>query len=121
MMTTTTKTVAIYARVRTKDQDCGMQLSDLERMAEARGFHVVARYVDQAVSSAKDIRPELDQLMTAARRGEFQAVLVWKFDRFARSLKELVNDALELFQWYSGMVTLDISQVEVETWVHVCM
>ena len=36
-------------------------------------------------------------------------------------LKEFVNDALELFQWYSGMITLDISQVEVETWVQVCM
>ena len=93
---TTTKRVAIYARVSTKDQDCGMQLADLERMAEARGFEIVARYVDQAVSSVKDRRPELDELMTDARRGEFQAVLVWKFDRFARSLKELVN-ALEEF------------------------
>ena len=90
------KKVAIYARVSTKDQSCAMQLSDLERMAEARDFHVVARYVDQAVSSAKDIRPELARLMTGARRGEFHAVLVWKFDRFARSLKELVN-ALEEF------------------------
>ena len=91
------KKVAIYARVSTKDQDCGMQLADLERMAEARGFEIVARYVDQAVSSVKDHRPELDQLMDDAHRGRFEAVLVWKFDRFARSLKHLVT-ALEEFR-----------------------
>ncbi len=92
-----TKRVAIYARVSTKDQDCELQLVDLERMAQARSFEIVGRYVDQGVSGAKDRRPELDRLMRDARRGQFQAVLVWKFDRFARSLKHLVT-ALEEFQ-----------------------
>ena len=89
--------VAIYARVSTTDQNCEMQLSDLRKMAESRGFELVDEYVDQGVSGTKDSRPELNRLMKDARRGKFKAVLVWRFDRFARSLKHLVT-ALEEFR-----------------------
>ena len=89
--------VALYARVSTTDQDCEMQLSDLRKMAESRGLKIVGEYVDRGVSGAKDNRPELNRLMTNARRGKFKAVLVWRFDRFARSLKHLIL-ALEEFQ-----------------------
>jgi DNA invertase Pin-like site-specific DNA recombinase len=59
---------AIYARVSTSDQDREMQLGDLRRMAEARGFEVVEEYVDRAISGANDRRPALDRLMADARR-----------------------------------------------------
>lgn len=94
----TTK-AAIYCRVSTDEQNPDLQLSELERMAEARGFEIVERYIDRGISGAKGRRPELDRLMTDARRGKFRAVLVWKLDRFARSLRHLVN-ALEELEGY---------------------
>jgi DNA invertase Pin-like site-specific DNA recombinase len=89
--------VALYARVSTSDQNCELQLSDLRRMSESREFEIVGEYVDNGISGAKDNRPELNRLMKDARRGQFKAVLVWRFDRFARSLKHLVM-ALEEFR-----------------------
>lgn len=82
--------VAIYARVSTKDQDCEMQLADLRGMAEARGVQVVGEFVDRGVSGTRDSRPQLDRLMRDARRRRFDAVWVWRFDRFARSLRHLM-------------------------------
>lgn len=89
--------VALYARVSTRDQDCEMQLADLRRMAEARGVEIVAEYVDRGISGSRDSRPELDKLMGDARRGRFDAVWVWRFDRFARSVRHLVA-ALDEFK-----------------------
>jgi len=89
--------VALYARVSTKDQDCEMQLEDLRKMAEAREVKLVGEYVDRGISGSKDRRPELDRLMTDARRRKFDAVWCWKFDRFARSLRHLVT-ALDEFR-----------------------
>ena len=89
------KTVALYARVGTMDQSCDMQLEDLRRYASrfARSFE----YVEVGVSGAQRRRPQLDQLMKDARKRHFDVVLVWKFDRFARSVKHLV-DSLEDFR-----------------------
>ena len=89
--------VALYARVSTRDQDCEMQLCDLRGMAQARGVRVVGEYVDKGVSGAKDRRPALDRLLKDARRRRFDAVWVWRFDRFARSLRHLVT-ALDEFR-----------------------
>ena len=88
--------VALYARVSTKDQDCGLQLDELRRMAERRQVRVVNEYVDRGVSGTKDRRPALNDLMKHARRRKFDAVWVWRFDRFARSLRHLVT-ALDEF------------------------
>jgi DNA invertase Pin-like site-specific DNA recombinase len=66
-------------------------------MAESRGFEIVSEHVDRGISGAKDNRPELNRVMNEARRGKFKGVLVWRFDRFARSLKHLVT-ALEEFR-----------------------
>jgi DNA invertase Pin-like site-specific DNA recombinase len=91
--------VAIYARVSTsgKGQDTGLQLRDLRTFAHARGYAIFREYVDDGVSGRKDRRPELDQLMNDARKRRFDVVLVWRFDRFARSTKHLVT-ALEEFR-----------------------
>jgi DNA invertase Pin-like site-specific DNA recombinase len=90
--------VALYARVSTKNngQDPETQLIALREFAGARGFHIAGEYVDVGISGAKDRRPELDRLMADARCRKIDAVLVARFDRFARSTKHLVL-ALEEF------------------------
>ena len=87
----------IYVRVSTADQDVGLQLDELRRVAGQRAWVTVDEYVDEGVSGAAAERPGLDRLMADARRGRLDTILVWKFDRFARSTKHLL-DALEQFR-----------------------
>ena len=93
------KKVAIYARVSTTDkgQDVDLQLRDLRSYVEARGWTTFKEYVDNGISGSKDKRPFLDTMMNDARKKRFDVVLVWRFDRFARSTKHLVT-ALEEFK-----------------------
>ena len=93
-----TQRVALYARVSTKNngQNPETQLIALREYAGHRGMTVTDEYVDVGISGAKDRRPELDRMMTDARRRRFDVVLVARFDRFARSTKHLVL-ALEEF------------------------
>jgi DNA invertase Pin-like site-specific DNA recombinase len=92
------KRVGLYARVSTKNngQDPETQLIALREYAGHRGMTITDEYVDVGISGAKDRRPELDRMMTDARRRKFDVVLVARFDRFARSTKHLVF-ALEEF------------------------
>jgi DNA invertase Pin-like site-specific DNA recombinase len=91
--------VAIYARVSTigNGQDPRMQTRELREYAERRGWTVAGEYVDIGISGTKEKRPELDRLMADAHRRRFDAVVVWKFDRFARSVSHLLR-ALETFK-----------------------
>ena len=89
------KTAALYARVSTADQSCDVQLTDLRRYAKQR-FGTICEYIDRGIIGAHRHRPSLDALMADARKKRFDVVLVWKFDRFARSLKHLI-DSLEDF------------------------
>jgi DNA invertase Pin-like site-specific DNA recombinase len=89
--------VALYARVSTLNgQDPEMQLSELREYASRRGWSITREYVDEGVSGSRESRPELNQLMADAHRRNFDAVLVWKIDRFGRSLKHLVNALADL-------------------------
>src|ERR1700752_2375679 len=89
--------IAIYARVSTKDQSCALQLRDLKAYCTARTLTIFREYVDSGKSGAKDSRPKLNDLMADARKRKFDAILVWRFDRFARSTKHLLL-ALEEFR-----------------------
>ncbi len=89
--------VALYARVSTDGQDPELQLSALRAHAANRGWVITGEFIDQGYSGAKEKRPALAQLMKAAWSGGLQAVLVWRFDRFARSVKHLTK-ALEEFR-----------------------
>jgi DNA invertase Pin-like site-specific DNA recombinase len=89
--------VALYARVSTDSQAPEAQLSALRAHAAQRGWHIVEEFVDRGFSGAKERRPALDRLMRAAWDGRFGAVLVCRFDRFARSVKHLVA-GLETFR-----------------------
>jgi len=89
--------IGIYARVSTKDQSCEMQLRDLRAYCTVRSVDPVAEYVDVGQSGAKISRPELNRLMDDTRKRKLDAILVWRFDRFARSTKHLLT-ALEEFR-----------------------
>jgi len=88
----------IYARVSTSNggQSPQMQLRELREYCKRRGWKIVGEYVDRGISGAKDRRPELDKLMQEAHKRRVDAVVVWKFDRFARSVSHLLR-ALETF------------------------
>src|SRR5271166_6701663 len=73
-----------------------MQLVELREYAGRRGWQIVEEFTDQGVSGCKESRPALNRLMADACRRRFDAVLVWKIDRFGRSLKHLVNALAEL-------------------------
>ncbi len=86
---------ALYARVSTTDQTCENQLLELRRYAEARGW-TPTEYVDNGISGAKERRPALDQLLTDARQRRIDVIVVWRLDRFGRSLRHLVTTIDEL-------------------------
>jgi DNA invertase Pin-like site-specific DNA recombinase len=90
---------ALYARVSTNGhgQTVEPQLLELRAYCERRGWKIAGEFIDSGVSGAKERRPELDRLMAEARRRRFDAVIVYRYDRFARSLRHLVN-ALEEFR-----------------------
>jgi len=89
------KRAAIYVRVSTGEQNAELQLNELTEYAAFRRWETVEIYADK-MSGAKDRRPALDRLMTDAKRGMFDVVAVWRFDRFARSTSHLLR-ALEEF------------------------
>jgi DNA invertase Pin-like site-specific DNA recombinase len=91
----TKKRVSIYVRVSTKDQSVEMQTNDLERYSKERGFNVFKIYKDNGVSGTKELRPALNSLMDDANKRKFDVVLVWRFDRFARSTKHLISALYE--------------------------
>jgi DNA invertase Pin-like site-specific DNA recombinase len=74
-----------------------LQLDGLRKLAEQRGWRVVGEYIDEGYSGTKDRRPALDKLMADAHKGKFDIVTVWRFDRFARSVRHLVT-ALDDFR-----------------------
>src|SRR5216684_3211908 len=88
--------VALYARVSTLNngQDPEMQLRELRELAKKRSWEISSEYVDRMTGS-KDSRPALNRLMADAKRRKFDVVLCWKLDRFARSLRFLVNSLAE--------------------------
>jgi DNA invertase Pin-like site-specific DNA recombinase len=100
--------LAIYARVSTSNgsQDPEMQLRELREYAERRELQIVEEYVDNGVSGSKDSRPALNRLMTDAHSRKFDAVLVWKIDRWGRSLKHPVTSLAELDAYGVAFISL---------------
>lgn len=89
--------VALYARVSTlNSQDPEMQLSELREYAGRRGWQIANEYTDHGLSGCTESRPALNRMMSDAKRRRFDTILVWKIDRFGRSLKHLVNALAEL-------------------------
>ena len=92
------KRAAIYARVSTNNgQNPEMQLEEVRQYCSRREMTIVREYVDRGISGTKEHRPALDQLIADCRRRTVDCVVVYRYDRFARSLRQLVN-ALEEFR-----------------------
>src|ERR1700761_5997162 len=84
------KRAVLYMRVSTVDQHPESQLHDLRQLAQQRGFEIVREYTDK-ISGTKARRPGLDELLHDARRGRFDTVLVWAFDRIGRSTRHFLE------------------------------
>jgi DNA invertase Pin-like site-specific DNA recombinase len=96
-MTSKHQRVALYARVSTSGRDRQnpeAQLRELREYAGRRGFVIYREYVDRVSGDVrrrkKEKAPEFETMMADARRRRFDVVLVWKYDRFARSLSALI-------------------------------
>jgi DNA invertase Pin-like site-specific DNA recombinase len=89
------KKAALYVRVSTPDQSIEPQLLDLRQMAAARGYEIVHEYSDK-LSGTKSKRPGLDALLSDAQRHRFDVVMVWAFDRMARSVRHFLEVLDEL-------------------------
>ncbi len=111
-----------YARVSRTDQRPGLQVDEIRQLAERRDWQMHELFVDHGVSGARDRRPELDRLLAAARRREFDVVIVWRTDRLARSLRHLVNLLADLsalgIKFVSVMEPFDTSTPSGELMVH---
>lgn len=98
------RNVAIYARVSTRDQSTAMQVAELRQLAAARGW-TVAAVIEEKRSGAK-LRPLREQLIADANAGRYDAVLVWKFDRWGRSMIDLVTSVRDLHEANVAFVSL---------------
>jgi len=105
---------ALYLRVSTAEQKPDLQYDGLRGYAERAGLDIEQDYCDVAVSGRREGRPQLNALMTAARNHEIDCVLVWKFDRFARSTRHLLT-ALEEFDHLGVRFVSVQDQIDTES------
>jgi DNA invertase Pin-like site-specific DNA recombinase len=90
---------ALYARISTLNhgQDPEVQLLELREFCQRRGFAIAQECVDKGICGSREQRPALDKLLADCRKRLVDAVVVYRYDRFARSLRQLVN-ALDEFR-----------------------
>ena len=113
-MNGSTRSVALYMRVSTGEQDVELQRRELRVACERHGWHIVAEYTDHGISGTKgrDQRPEFDRLCKGVARRKFDIVAAWSVDRLGRSLQDLVlflNELhakkVDLFLHHQGLDT----------------
>ena len=107
---------AVYSRVSTvgHGQDPAMQTRELREYCQRRGWDIFDCYVDEGVSGKKDSRPELNRLMADAHARRFDVVVVWRFDRFSRSVSHLCR-ALDTFHALKINFVSMIEQIDTTT------
>lgn len=112
--------VAVYVRVSKVDQHPENQLLELRARCEKEGWE--ATYFEEKESS-RDYRAIKAEVMAAAMRGDYDAILVWKRDRWARSIKELVDDLNGLLtanrRFISHTEGLDYSSAKDRLLIHI--
>jgi len=91
------KRVALYARVSTRDQHADMQIAELRTKARHMGWEIVAERIDCGSGKNGAKLPERQRLVDDVHRGRIDIVVVWRFDRFARSTVDLLQ-LLECFR-----------------------
>jgi len=93
-----------FGAVRAYEQNPEVQEAPLRRLAELRGWTVTRVYADRQCGVSEN-RPALRELMADARRGQFDVLLVWRFDRLSRSLPQFLTLAAELRAWGVDLVS----------------
>jgi len=106
--------VGIYARVSTSEQSTAMQLSELNRYANARGWRNIVVYEDSGVSGTSTTRPALKRLLADCRARRIDTLMVWKLDRLFRSLRHLLNVLNELGELNISFISLK-DQIDLTT------
>ena len=86
----------LYLRVSTLDQTTLNQELELKRYCENNNIEIFNTYTDEGVSGSKTTRPELDKMLQDMRKGLFDCIIVWKFDRLGRSTAHLLQVLEEL-------------------------
>ena len=115
---------ALYGRVSTTDKgrDSELQLRALREYYRSKGLDLAGEYVDYT-SGSKDRRPELDRLMDAARKRQIDCILVWKLDRFGRSIKHFITTLDELNSLGVGFISysenIDLSTASGRLMFHI--
>ncbi len=102
-----------YLRVSTSDQSTESQLDAISAHASAKGIEIVQVYQDEGISGARRSRPALDEMMASVRRGEAQAVVVYKIDRLGRSMYHLVQLVDEL--GHLGVDLVSVTEPHMDT------
>jgi len=108
------KRCGIYTRVSSTGQQTDSQEAELREFADKRGWSVYKVYADHGISGTRENRPALDELMKDARQRRLDIVAVWKFDRYARSVKHLVNSLAEFNKLRVSFVSLT-EQIDTTT------
>jgi putative DNA-invertase from lambdoid prophage Rac len=91
--------IALYARTSTTDPNCEIQLRELREYCQRRGWNIYQEYVDTGWSGSKAIRPQRSKLMADAAMRRFDTVLVWRLDRWGRSLADCAESIQQLHNW----------------------
>lgn len=104
---------AIYARVSTEDQNCTLQLAECREFCIRQGWEIAGEYVDEGWSGAKASRPAFDRLLADAGRQKFGIVVVWKLDRWGRSLTNCLASIERLAK--AGTSWVSCTQPELDT------
>jgi DNA invertase Pin-like site-specific DNA recombinase len=110
------KRAALYVRVSTDRQTVENQVAALSKVAEARGWQIVATFRDEGISGAKGRthRPGLDEMLKQAQRGKFDVVMAWAIDRLGRSLVDLLS-TIESLKACSVDLYLDQQSIDTTT------
>lgn len=96
----------IYARVSTHDQQTlNMQIDAMKKYAKARDWYIEMQ-VTEIGSGAKDTRPQREELIDQAKRRRIDVIIVWKLDRWGRSVNDLFHTLNELSGLGVGFISL---------------
>lgn len=108
------KVIGIYVRVSTKDQNTELQLREINKyIHQLPANYGYAVYEDYA-SGTNTRRPELARLLYDAEHGSLDKIVVWKLDRFFRSLKDLIDTLHKLSRWGVDFVSIK-DQIDLST------
>lgn len=112
-MKRTNPRIAIYMRCSTQEQSTDLQRIEIQRLVDQRGWSDLTFFEDKA-SGTSTKRPQFAALLAGARKGLFDVIIVWRLDRFARSLKDLVMTLHELSELNVAFVSVR-DQIDLTT------